>query len=111
MTDTVGAEAGDPSRALILGASQGTALFSPRPVIIKAVDGRKVAATADSVRVSPGVHVLTVTCVQSLFSRNTHDITVNVEAGETYSLRAEIRPDKIRDGTAACEAELIRDNP
>lgn len=107
MTDTVGdAQPNDPNRALILGASRGTVLFSPRPVVIKSVDGRAVAVTADSVRVSPGIHVLVVTCYQSLFARNTHELTVSVEAGRTYVLNSQISPNKIRDGTAECEAEI-----
>jgi len=109
MTDTVDSnEAPDPDRALILGASTGTALFSPRPVVIKSVDGRPVAGTADSVRVAPGVHVLVVTCYQSLFARNTHEMTVSVNAGETYVLTSQIVPDKISDGSAKCEAEISR---
>jgi hypothetical protein len=107
MTDTVDStDTPAPDLALILGASHGTALFSPRPVVIKSVDGRKVAATADSVRVSPGVHVLVVTCYQSLFARNTHELTVSVEGGETYILTSQISPNKIRDGSAECEAEI-----
>jgi hypothetical protein len=109
MTDTVDNTAGpDPDRALILGASRGTALFSPRPVVIKSVDGKSVAGTADSVRVSPGVHLLVVTCYQSLFARNTHDLTVSVEAGETYILTSQISPNKISDGSAKCKAEISR---
>ena len=107
MTDTIGdTQPNDPNRALILGASRGTALFSPRPVVIKSVDGRAVAGTADSVRVTSGIHVLVVTCYQSLFARNTHELTVSVEAGRTYVLNSQISPNKISDGTAKCEAEL-----
>jgi hypothetical protein len=107
MTDTIDtSESPDPDRALILGASRGTALFSPRPVVIKSVDGNPVAGTADSVRVSPGTHVLVVTCYQSLFARNTHELEISVEAGQTYILTSQIRPNKIRDGSAECEAEL-----
>lgn len=107
MTDTVGdAQPNDPNRALILGASRGTVLFSPRPVVIKSVDGRAVAVTADSVRVSPGIHVLVVTCYQSLFARNTHELTVSVEAGRTYVLNSQISPNKISDGTAECAATI-----
>ena len=112
MTDTIDASGtADSNRALILGASRGTALFSPRPVVIRSVDGRSVAATADSVRVSPGVHVLVVTCYQSLFARNTHEMSVTVDAGETYVLTSQISPDKISDGSADCEAEISRANP
>ena len=108
MTDTIdSSEAPDPDRALILGASRGTALFSPRPVVIKSVDGKSVAATADSVRVSPGTHVLVVTCYQSLFARNTHELTVSVDAGQTYVLTSQIVPNKISDGSAKCEAEIL----
>ncbi len=107
MTETIGGSSGpDPNRALILGASRATALFSPRPVVIKSVDGRAVAVTADSVRVSPGIHVLVVTCYQSLFARNTHELTVSVEAGRTYVLNSQISPNKISDGTAECKAEI-----
>ena len=85
MTDTIDTSGtADSNRAMILGASRGTALFSPRPVVIKSVDGNSVAATADSVRVAPGIHVLVVTCYQSLFARNTHEMTVSVEAGECF---------------------------
>lgn len=111
MTDTVEpSKAGDPDRALILGASRGTALFSPRPVVIKSVDGKAVAATADSVRVAPGVHLLVVTCYESLFARNTHELNVSVEAGRTYVLSSQIRPNKISDGTGKCEAEISLDD-
>ena len=109
MTDTIDSSGtSESNRALILGASRGTALFSPRPVVIKSVDGRSVAATADSVRVSPGIHVLVVTCYQSLFARNTHELSVSVDAGETYFLTSQISPDKISDGSAECEAEISR---
>ena len=107
MTDTIdSSEAPDASRALILGASSSTALFSPRPVIIQSVDGRKVAGTADSVRVAPGIHTLEVTCVQSLFARNTHEMTVSVQGGRTYVLTSQISPNKISDGSARCRAEI-----
>ena len=111
MTDTIDSSGtSESNRVLILGASRGTALFSPRPVVIKSVDGRSVAATADSVRVSPGIHVLVVTCYQSLFARNTHEMSVSVDAGETYVLTSQISPDKISDGSAECEAEISRSN-
>jgi len=111
MTDTIDSSGTSASnRALILGASRGTALFSPRPVVIKSVDGRSVAASADSVRVSPGIHVLVVTCYQSLFARNTHEMSVSVDAGETYVLTSQISPDKISDGSAECEAKISRSN-
>jgi len=84
------------------------ALFSPRPVVIKSVDGRPVSVAANSVRVSPGIHTLVVTCYQSLFARNTHELTVSVEAGETYTLTSQIRPNKISDGSADCEARMVR---
>jgi len=109
MTDTVdSSDTPGPDRALILGASTGTALFSPRPVVIKSVDGRKVAGTADSVRVSPGIHVLVVTCYQSLFAHNTHEMTVSVDAGRTYVLSSQIVPNKISDGSGKCIAEISR---
>ncbi len=109
MTDTIDSAASSESnRALIVGASRGTVLFSPTPVVIKSVDGKAVAVTADSVRVSAGIHVLVVTCYQSLFSRNTHELTVSVEAGEKYTLSSQIVPNKIRDGSADCEAEISR---
>ena len=107
MTDTIdSAAASESNRALIVGASRGTVLFSPTPVVIRSVDGKAVAVTADSVRGSAGIHVLVVTCYQSLFSRNTHELTVSVEAGEKYTLSSQIIPNKIRDGSADCEAEL-----
>ena len=109
MTDTIDSAASSESnQALIVGASRGTVLFSPTPVVIKSVDGKAVAVTADSVRVSAGIHVLVVTCYQSLFSRNTHELTVSVEAGEKYTLSSQIIPNKIRDGSADCEAEISR---
>jgi len=112
MTDTIDtSESPGPDRALILGASRGTALFSPRPVVIKSVDGNPVAGTADSVRVSPGKHVLVVTCYQSLFARNTHELTVTVEAGQTYVLTSQIRPNKIKDESAECAAEISNADP
>ena len=62
-TDTINAsDSAEANWALILGASRGTALFSPRPVVIKSVDGKSVSAMVNSVRVSPGIHVLVVTC-------------------------------------------------
>ena len=109
VTDTIDSSGtADANKATILGASRGTALFSPRPVVIKSVDGRSVGASADSVKVSPGIHVLVVTCYQSLFARNTHEMTVSVDAGETYILTSQISPDKISDGSAECEAQISR---
>ena len=109
MTDTIdSSDASSSSRALIVGASRATALFSPTPVVIRSVDGKAVAFTADSVRVSSGIHVLVVTCYQSLFSRNTHELTVSVEAGEKYTLSSQISPNKISDGSADCEAQISR---
>jgi len=108
-TDMIDASASsEADHALILGASRGMALFSPRPVVIKSVDGRPVSVAANSVRVSPGIHTLVVTCYQSLFARNTHELTVSVEAGETYTLTSQIRPNKISDGSADCEARMVR---
>ena len=94
--------------AVIQGASRGTALFSPTPVVIKSVDGRPVSVTAKSVRVVPGIHTLVVTCYQSLFARNTHELTVSVSAGETYTLTSQISPNKISDGSEECEARIVR---
>ena len=108
-TDTIATSgSSDSNSALIQGASRGTALFSPRPVVIKSVDGKSVNFAAGSVRVSPGIHVLVVTCHQSLFARNTHELTVSVQSGETYVLTSQISPDKISDGSAECEAEISR---
>jgi hypothetical protein len=108
-TDTIdSSESAESNGALILGASRGTALFSPRPVVIKSVDGRPVSFAAGSVRVSAGIHVLLVTCYQSLFARNTHELTVSVQAGETYALSSQIRPDKISDDSPECEAQISR---
>lgn len=109
VTDTIDTtDSAKSDSALILGASRGTALFSPRPVVIKSVDGRSVNFAAGSVRVSPGIHVLVVTCYESLFARNTHELTVSVEAGETYVLKSQIRPDKISDDSPDCEAQIFR---
>lgn len=108
-TDTI--DASDSSKAnlaLIEGASRGTALFSPTPVVIRSVDGRPVAVSADSVRVSGGIHTLVVTCYQSLFARNTHELTVTVKAGETYTLSSQISPDKIKGGSDDCRAQITR---
>lgn len=108
-TDTIDASGSSKvDQALISGASRGMALFSPRPVVIKTVDGRPVSVAANSVRVAPGIHTLVVTCYQSLFARNTHELTVSVEAGETYTLTSQIRPNKISDGSADCEAHMVR---
>lgn len=108
-TDTIDtADSSDANSALIQGASRGTVLFSPRPVVIKSVDGRPVNFAAGSVRVSAGIHTLVVTCYQSLFARNTHELTVSVEAGETYTLSSQISPNKISDGSADCEARLTK---
>ncbi len=108
-TDTIDASASSVAdQALILGASRGRALFSPRPVVIKTVDGRPVSVTANSVRVSPGIHTLVVTCYESLFARNTHELTVSVEAGETYTLSSQISPNKISDGSEDCEARITK---
>ena len=109
VTDTIDrSDSAESNGAVIQGASRGTALFSPRPVVIKSVDGRPVNFAAGSVRVSAGIHVLVVTCYQSLFARNTHELTVSVESGETYSLSSQIDPDKISDGSADCEAQISR---
>jgi hypothetical protein len=108
-THTIDAsESSKADQALILGASRGMALFSPRPVVIKSVDGRPVSVTANSVRVSSGIHTLVVTCYQSLFARNTHELTISVEAGGTYTLTSQIRPNKISDGSEECEARMVR---
>jgi hypothetical protein len=106
VTDTV--DTSDSNGALIQGASRGTALFSPTPVMIKSVDGKSVNFASGSVRVSPGIHTLVVTCYQSLFARNTHELTVSVQSGETYTLTSQISPNKISDGTADCEAQITR---
>jgi hypothetical protein len=109
VTDTIGtSDSAESNSALILGASRGAALFSPRPVVIRSVDGESVAATAGSVRVSPGIHTLVVTCYQSLFARNTHELTISVESGETYTLSSQIIPNKISDGSADCEARISK---
>ncbi len=108
-TDTIGTSGSSASNsAVIQGASRGTALFSPTPVVIKSVDGRPVSVTAKSVRVVPGIHTLVVTCYQSLFARNTHELTVSVSAGETYTLTSQISPNKISDGSEECEARIVR---
>ena len=55
VTDTIGdIDEADQTHALIIGASRGTALFSPRPVVIKLVDGREVFGAA----AAPFVHRL-----------------------------------------------------
>jgi hypothetical protein len=78
MTDTIDtSDSAESDSALILGASRAAALFSPRPVVIKSVDGRSVNFAAGAIRVSPGTHTLVVTCYQSLFARNTHELTVS----------------------------------
>jgi hypothetical protein len=108
-TDTIGpSDSSATNSAVIQGASRGTALFSPTPVVIKSVDGRPVSVTAKSVRVLPGIHTLVVTCYQSLFARNTHELTVSVSAGETYTLTSKISPNKISDGSEECEARIVR---
>ena len=110
-TNTINAsDSTDANWTLILGASRGSALFSPRPVVIKSVDGKSVSVMANSVRVSPGIHVLIVTCYQSLFARNTHELTISVEAGETYTLSSQIVPNKISDGSEDCEAQISSSN-
>jgi hypothetical protein len=101
--------ASDSSVAIIRAASRATVLFSPRPVVIEEVDGKRIPGTSSSIKVSPGGHVLRVTCRESLFAKNTHDLSIYVQAGETYSLSAHVEPDKIRDGTEKCKAELTRD--
>ena len=109
VTDTINSsDSAETDGALILGTSRGSALFSPRPVVIKSVDGKSVNFAAGSVRVSPGIHTLVVTCYQSLFARNTHELTVSVESGETYTLSSQIMPDKISDGSAECKAQFSR---
>ena len=108
-TDTIGTlDSAAANSAVIRGASRGTALFSPTPVVIKSVDGRPVSVTAKSVRVVPGIHTLVVTCYQSLFARNTHELTVSVSAGETYTLTSQISANKISDGSEECEARIVR---
>ncbi len=108
-TDTIGtSDSSVANSAVIQGASRGSALFSPTPVVIKSVDGRPVSVMAKSVRVVPGIHTLVVTCYQSLFARNTHELTVSVSAGETYALTSQISPNKISDGSEECEARIVR---
>jgi len=108
-TDTIGtSDSSVANTAVIQGASRGSALFSPTPVVIKSVDGRPVSVMAKSVRVVPGIHTLVVTCYQSLFARNTHEFTVSVSAGETYTLTSQISPNKISDGSEECEARIVR---
>ena len=99
----------DSSVAIIRAASRATVLFSPRPVVIEEVDGKRIPSTSSSIKVSPGGHVLLVTCRESLFAKNTHNLSIYVEAGETYSLSAHVEPNKIRDGSEKCKAELTRD--
>ncbi len=109
VTDTIdSSDSADSNGALIQGASRGTALFSPTPVVIKSVDGKSVNFAAGSVRVSPGIHTLVVTCYQSIFARNTHELTVSVQSGQTYTLSSQISPNKISDGTAECAAQITR---
>lgn len=109
VTDTIdSSDSADSNGALIQGASRGTALFSPTPVVIKSVDGKSVNFAAGSVRVSPGIHTLVVTCYQSLFARNTHELTVSVQSGETYTLTSQFSPNKISDGTADCMVQITR---
>ena len=106
----VGSELPDSEVAIIRGASRGTVLISPTPVIIRQVDGKNVSGASASVRVSPGDHVLLVTCYESMFSKNTHEVSVSVDAGRTYDLLSRIDPNKISDGTPDCEARLAESN-
>jgi hypothetical protein len=101
----------DSSLATIRAASRATVLFSPRPVVILEVDGEAISSASSSVTVSPGGHVLLVSCRESLFSKNTHVLSIYVQGGETYSLSSHVSPDKINDGTQKCKAELTRDVP
>jgi hypothetical protein len=101
----------DSSVATIRASSRATVLFSPRPVAILEVDGERISRASSSVTVSPGGHVLLVSCRESLFSKNTHSLSIYVQAGETYSLSSQVSPDKIKDGTQKCTAELTRDVP
>ncbi len=66
--------------------------------------------TAKSVRVVPGIHTLVVTCYQSLFARNTHELINAATATETYTLTSQISPNKISDGSEECEARIVRSN-
>lgn len=99
-------DAPDNEVAIIHGASSASVLVSPTPVIVRSVDGRSVSGASSSVRLSPGRHLLRVTCYQSLFSKNTHDLDVTVAAGRSYELVSDVSPDKISDGTPDCEARI-----
>jgi len=99
-------DSADADIAVVRGASRGTVLVSPTPVIIRKVDGKAVSGASSSVRLSPGNHVLLVTCYESMFSKNTHELTISVDAGRTYDLISKIDPNKISDGTPDCEARL-----
>lgn len=99
----------DTSVATIKASSRATVLFSPRPVVILEVDGEAISSASSSVTVSPGGHVLLVSCRESLFSKNTHSLSIYVQGGETYSLSSHVEPDKIKDGSGKCKAELTRD--
>jgi hypothetical protein len=101
------ADSADVDVAVVRGASRGTVLVSPTPVIIRKVDGKEVSGASSSVRLSPGNHVLLVTCYESMFSKNTHELTISVDAGRTYDLISRIEPNKISDGTPDCEARLM----
>ncbi len=100
-------DSADADVAVVRGASRGTVLVSPTPVIIREVDGKKVSGASSSVRLSPGNHVLLVTCYESMFSKNTHELTISVDAGRTYDLISRIDPNKISDATPDCEARLM----
>lgn len=104
------ADTADSDIAIIRGASRATVLVSPTPVIIREVDGKSVSGASSSVRVAPGVHTLLVTCYESMFSKNTHELTITVVAGATYELLSRIDPNKISDDSPDCEARLVRND-
>ena len=104
----ISADTLDTDIAIIRGASRATVLFSPTPVIIRKVDGKPVSGASSSVRVSPGAHNLLVTCYESLFAKNTHELKITVAAGNIYDLLTRIDPNKISDDTPDCEARLVQ---
>ena len=99
-------DAPDNEVAIVYSASSASVMVSPRPVIIRSVDGRAVSGTSSSVRLSPGRHLLRVTCYQSLFSKSTHDLEITVMAGRSYELVSDVSPNKISDGSPDCKASM-----
>lgn len=91
--------------ATVRFTSSNFVLLKANPAVLNEVNGRKVRAGTTAVRLRPGRYTFTVSCYQSLFSRNRHQLGVRLEAGGDYLLRAEADPEATT-GSAECLVRL-----